>query len=99
MPDGYLAIAAIAKDEFMRERMNACVTQQQHLGNVPLIEGDPTIWVVNNIYVWASSPGWGDKWESALASGTEEPGKDEAVITDGDILATVQHLGTPAAAE
>lgn len=95
MADSYLAIAAIAKDQFMVERMHAAVTQQVHLGNVPLIDSDPTVWVANNNYIWASSPGWGEKWDSALAAGTEEPGKDPAVITDDDILATVQALGNP----
>jgi hypothetical protein len=104
MADPYLAIAAIANDEFMIERMNACVTQQQHFGNFDA--GMPNTdapfsaqeWVRQYKYVWASSPSWGEKWQYALdthASEPEyEPGKDEAVITDGDILATVQALGS-----
>jgi hypothetical protein len=59
------------------------------------------VWVHDYRYVWASSPGWGAAWDSALAAhppATEpdyEPGKDPAVITDGMILSTVQALGTP----
>lgn len=99
MTDSYLAISAIANDEWMNERMNACATQQAHLGNVPEVLSigtppDPLLWVQANRYVWASSPGWGEKWDYALASDPDsEPGKDTAVITDEDILATVQHLG------
>jgi hypothetical protein len=105
MADSYLAIAAIAKDEFMIERMNAAVTQQQHLGNIDV--NLPNVanpfsaqeWVNQNRYVWASSPSWGEKWTYALDSHPDdpsyEPGKDEAVITDGDILATVQALAGP----
>lgn len=103
--DSYLAIASIANDHFMTERMNACVTQQHTLGSIDLGEFGVNPynlleWVKTNRYVWAASPGWGDKWTYAYASHPDddnyEPGKDAAVITDGDILATVQHLGTPA---
>lgn len=103
MTDPYLAVAAIANDEFMVERLRACVAQQTTLGNVPSISNDPLNqppavsalnWVENNKYVWASSPSWGEKWQYALDSNPDaEPGKDPAVITDDDILATVQHLG------
>jgi hypothetical protein len=105
MTDTYLAIAAVANDQFMQERMIACVVQQAHLGNAPVVSGDhintpltmaATTWVQRNNYLWACSPSWGDKWAYALAAHPDEPdyepGKDEAVITDGDILAAVQAL-------
>ena len=89
----------------MTERVRACATQQAELGNAPAIANDPInvgayaalAWTDTNRYVWASSPSWGEKWDYALASHEDdpdyEPGKDPAVITDADILATVQHLG------
>jgi hypothetical protein len=102
MADSYLAISAIANDEYMNERLKACATQQTHLGNAPEIENDydnrpytnaAIKWVDQNKYLWAASPSWGEKWSSALVSNPDsEPGKDEAVITDDDILATVQAL-------
>jgi hypothetical protein len=105
MADSYLAISAIANDQYMNERLKACATQQAHLGNAPIIENDfytkpPVLaainWVEQNKYLWAASPSWGEKWSSSLASHPDdpeyEPGKDEAVITDDDILATVQAL-------
>ena len=96
MTDSYLSIAAIASDFAMTERMKAAATQQVHLGEAPLIM-DPQAWVISNRYVWASSPTWGEKWDYALAAHPDEPdyepGKDVAVITDDDILATVQALG------
>jgi hypothetical protein len=107
MADSYLAISAIANDQYMNERLKACATQQAHLGNAPLISNDPNTsgaysaqaWVESNQYLWASSPSWGEKWASSLASHPDdpeyEPGKDEAVITDDDILATVQALTNP----
>lgn len=107
MADSYLSIAAMATDQFMVERLNAATTQQQHLGDF-----DPganyantaapfsaQAWVHDYRYVWASSPGWGAAWDSALAGhpddDTYEPGQDPGVITDGMILATVQQLGAP----
>src|SRR4051812_18270075 len=102
MADAYLAISEVANDLFMAERMNAAVTQQQHLGSIDLgkYESSPynlTAWVYDYRYLWASSPGWGEKWTYALNSHLDDPdyqpGRDEAVITDGDILATVQKLG------
>jgi hypothetical protein len=103
MADSYLSISEIATDQWMRERMLAASTQQSYLGSAPLIQPGVFQWVENNRYVWASSPGWGGAWDSALAGhpddDTYEPGRDPAVITDGMILSTVQQLGgtTPAA--
>jgi hypothetical protein len=97
MADPYLAIAAIAGDQYMIERMNAAATQQAYLGNVAMSGQNPLTWVSVNRYVWASSPSWGEKWRFATDSHAAddppyEPGKDEAVITDADILSTVQQL-------
>jgi hypothetical protein len=101
MSDPYLAIAAIANDEHMIERLRACATQQAHLGGTSLVingpgGSDPVDWVGMNRYLWAASPSWGEKWQYALDSNPDdpnyEPGKDTAVITDADILATVQGL-------
>jgi hypothetical protein len=102
MADAYLAISEIATDQWMKERMLAASTQQSYLGSAPLIQPVVYQWVDNNRYVWASSPGWGAAWDSALAAHPDEPdyepGKDPAVITDGMILSTVQSLGgTPGA--
>ena len=105
MTDSYLSIAAIANDEIMRERMTACVTQQQHLGTIEVslpntaAPYNAQAWVEANSYVWASSPDWGAAWDSALAGGNEEPGKDPAVITDNQILSTVQALLAPPSSE
>ena len=99
MADSYLSISAIANDSWIRERMNAAAVQQEHLGSV-VLDPDALAWVAKNAYLWAASPGWGEKWEYALATHPDgenyEPGKDASVITDDDILATVQTLGTPA---
>jgi hypothetical protein len=103
MADAYLAISEIANDKNTTERMNAAATQQQYLGsidvNLPNVAApySATYWVEQNRYVWASSPGWAEAWDYAVASHPDEPdyepGKDPAVITDGMILSAVQKLG------
>jgi hypothetical protein len=107
--DSYLSISEIANDGFMTERLNAAVTQQEHLGSFDAkythtsAPFSALAWVHDYRYVWASSPGWGAAWDSALAGHPDdpdyEPGKDPAVITDGMILSTVQALGSGAGAD
>jgi hypothetical protein len=93
MSDSYKAISEISADVWMNERVRACTSQQAHLGAITV---DPIEWVAENRYVWASSPTWGEKWTYAKATHDDnpsyQPGADEAVITDADILATVQGL-------
>jgi hypothetical protein len=95
MADSYLSISQIAADNYMNERMRACAVQQNDLGSITV--SDPLAWVSENAYLWAASPGWGEKWDSALVShegnSAYQPGSDSSVITDGDILSTVQALG------
>lgn len=102
MADSFLSISKIAGNESMNERMNAAVSQQQHLGTVTVVAHNylpsaaALIWVQENRYVWASSPDWAAAWDSALASHPDDsdydPGADQAVITDGMILAAVQDI-------
>ena len=96
MADSYLAIAEIANDVWMQQRVTACATQQAHLGSVDL-GTDASLWVMEERYLWASSPSWGEKWDYANAAHPDDPdylpGKDSAVVTDADILTTIQTLG------
>jgi hypothetical protein len=87
MADQYLTIAVVSTDTFMIQRVAACAAQQG--------QTEPHWWATQNGYLWAAAPGWGAKWDSAVASGIAEPGKDPAVITDGDILAVVQPMVSP----
>jgi hypothetical protein len=101
MTDTYLTISEIAGNSAMHQRMQACVTQQSHLGNLPNVDNVAS-WVGVNSYLWASSPGWAEKWDYATATHPAQdppetppydPGRDDTVITDPDILSTVQALG------
>jgi hypothetical protein len=93
MADAYLTIAAIAADQHMIDRVTSCAAQQAKAG-AP-IDFAPH-WARERAYDWASSPTWGEKWDYALLTHednpTYQPGADPAVITDADILATVQGL-------
>jgi hypothetical protein len=92
MADAYLTISEIAMDQNMVNRVTACAAQQKAVG-AP-IEFPPN-WALENRFTWASSPSWGEKYDYAKATHEEPgyaPGADPAVITDGDILATVQAM-------
>ena len=65
-------------------RVAACAAQQ---GST-----EPEHWAYVNAYIWAASPGWAAAWDSAVASGVAEPGKDPAVIQDSMILSQVQGM-------
>jgi hypothetical protein len=83
----YLEQDAIAGSQSMMSRVAQCATQE----GVP--EAD--VWASVNRRKWAASPGWDAAWASSLAShpgGGHDPGRDEAVITDGMILAQVQSM-------
>jgi len=99
MADSFVAIAEIAADAWMGERMRACASQQSHLNGIP---PDPIQWVSDLRYIWASSPTWGEKWDYAKATHPDDPeyqpGRDSAVITDADILTAVQTLAAEAPA-
>ena len=85
MADSYLTISVVAVDQNMLNRVTACAAQQG-------VHNSPHSWAAQNQYAWASSPTWAEKWDYAVANGVEEPGADPAVITDIDILTTVQGL-------
>ena len=53
---------------------------------------DADSWWYTHRWLLAASPGWAEAWAYARSSGKESIGLDEAVITDGDILAAVQTL-------
>jgi hypothetical protein len=84
----YLTVHAISQTQSIRDRAAACASEQ---GVVP--PGGEEHWVYENALRLAAQPGWSQAWESALASGNEDPGSDVTVITDGMILAAVQELG------
>lgn len=81
--------ALLSNDSDFLQRIAACAAIEIDLG-----ETHPVTWGANHQWQIAASPGFGDKYASALAAGVPRPGNDPAVISDGDILSAVQVIGT-----
>ena len=79
---GYNSVADMAEDLALNRRLTAAVAKEGIL--------DPKGWLYPRNWQVVSAPGWDAKWDSAVAGGVSNPGADEAVITDGDILSAVQ---------
>ena len=78
----YIDVAQMQSDGDLAARGTACLAS----------EGEPNpsgVWFELSWQIVAA-PGWGDKWASAVAGGVERPGRDQSVISDGDLLAQVQ---------
>lgn len=82
----YSDIAAMARDNSLRDRIAACAATEG------VIDPHPTTWADQHQWQIAASPGWGDAWAHATASEVTSPGSNEGVITDQMILAAVQPL-------
>ena len=85
----YLTQNEIAGNYTMRNRVAQAAASEN-------VDGDPDVWTTDNRRDWAAAPGWDAAWESAKVSHEDDPGydpgQDEAVITDGQILAQVQAM-------
>lgn len=84
----YSTIADIAADPYILRRITAAAAQERKPR--PYDQ-----WAYNYRWDIASSPGWAEAWESAVAAGVSSPGNDPAVITDGMILSAVQPIEPP----
>lgn len=81
----YADIAAITQSTSLAQRLTACAAEE--------VKPKPySSWVFEHIWEIAASPGWADKWAYAVANENPDPGADESVITDGDILAVIQPM-------
>jgi hypothetical protein len=78
----YRTVADMAENFALNRRLTAGAAKE----NID----EPQAWV--QVYRWelASQPGWDAAWDSAVAGGVNDPGTDEAVITDAMILSGVQ---------
>jgi hypothetical protein len=82
----YNTVADMAEDAALARRITAAVAQEG--------EDNPVYWT--SLWVWSvvAAPGWSEAYASAVAGEVPNPGKDEAVITDGMILSSVQAVRT-----
>ena len=88
----YSTIAVIQRSNSLMLRCTAAVASEITAGT---ITGDSRMsgqWVSERSWDLAATPSWADKWESAEAGGIADPGENEGVITDADILARIQQL-------
>lgn len=85
---GYFDVSLLASDGDFIARTRACVSTEG--------ETDPINWTNDHIWEMAGTPGFGEKYSYAINTGVENPGRNESVITDGDILAAVQAIRSPA---
>lgn len=83
----YATIARCAVDSSFVNRVTAAVAQEQKARAEPV---DPATLVGAMRWSVASAADVEAAYASALAGGNPDPGGDEAVITDGMILANVQ---------
>jgi hypothetical protein len=85
----YYDIALLSSDSDFLNRCTACASTE----SIP----EPKSWVIENQWNLASTPSFGDKYAYAIASEVPNPGRDESVISDGEILSAVQSLMNPPA--
>lgn len=91
----YLVQDEIANAYSMNARVAQCAAQEG--------ESEPEAWTGRTRRTWAAAPGWDAAWVYATETHPPiegappyDPGADEAVITDGMILAQVQIMrGAP----
>lgn len=82
----YSAQAQLSNDSDFLARVSSCAAVE-----VPKTH-QPKQWAADHIWWVAASPGFADAYEYALNTNVERPGNDPAVITDGQILASVQAI-------
>lgn len=82
----YYDVSQLAADNDFILRTRACVGTE---GNP-----DPVTWSNDHMWEMASTPGFGDKYAYALATGVENPGRAQSVIDDSEILSAVQAIGS-----
>lgn len=78
----YFDVALLARDSDFLARIIACAVAE----DIPQAEG----WAQLHRWEIAGAPGFGDAYASALAGNVVNPGRDQAVISDGMILSAVQ---------
>lgn len=78
----------LAKDQDFLARCTACAAKEID----PASPTSAQLWVQTNAWELAAAPTFDEKYEYALNTHHSQPGWDQGVISDGDILAAVQAL-------
>ena len=85
----YNAIAAAAQDADLKRRVAACFAQETDGPEQPPALAELHMW-----RIVANGP-IADAYSYAVAANVPNPGKDEAVVTDANILAAVTAIVAP----
>ena len=89
----YNAIAAAAADPHLKARVAACFAQETDGPEQPPALAELHMW-----RIVANGP-IADAYSYAVAADVPNPGKDEAVVTDSNILDAVTAIVAPATVE
>lgn len=84
----YATQSLLAQDQDFTARCYSCASVEIPVAS----ETNPLAYVQENIWRLAASPGFDEKYDSAIASGIARPGWESTVITDADILSAMQAL-------
>jgi len=80
----FFDVSLLAGDNDFIQRIRACASTEGEL--------DPIGWTQAHIWQLAGTPGFGDKYGYAIETGVQNPGRNQSVISDGDILSAVQAI-------
>ncbi len=83
----YYDVFNLSDDPDFRQRCTAALATEGH----PAPEQQAYAWR----WQYAGQPGFGDAYAYAVLTGVPNPGRDEAVITDGQVLSATQALLDP----
>lgn len=83
-PDKLSSIALLSKDNDLQQRVTAAAALQR----IP----DPSFWAMSHTWDYAARSTWGSKYQHAIDTFVQHPGRDDSVITDSDILSAVQEI-------
>jgi hypothetical protein len=81
----YFDQAQLSRDGDFNQRIAAAAQLEIDLGEQTALE-----WAAEHQWEISASPGFGDAYASAVASGVERPGADASVISDAQILSAIQ---------
>lgn len=73
----------LAYDSDFNQRVIACISNEDHTV-------DPVAWADEHRWRMAAAPGFADAYSSAVVANVPNPGRDQAVISDPQILSAVQ---------
>jgi hypothetical protein len=82
----YISQAALSGDADFLNRIASCAAVEAPKTHQPLQ------WAKDHIWWIAASPGFAAAYESAVIAEVPNPGRDPAVISDGQILSSVQGI-------